>query len=436
MPPMSSSSWSDSSRPSVPSSTTYPPISSEIRPDHLQPLHHGGHVPDGDQVLDLERRQRPADLVQARLVPLERRQGLVRAGQDGVGVLQHVPQAADVQRDDPHRLAHRDDREAGLLRDALGGAVPRAGLRGLDGRVRQQLDGGPQDPGGVLVEHDGAVHLGQLAQPGRGELDVEHEPAGADRLDGPVEAEDHERAGATAQDALQTVPQLAARGDGGERGPQQVVGREGGGGHGADPTRGDRHDGGRRTSRQVVGEPSAPSDVAACRGSGGGGGPTDGAVVARTASSRFATSTTTIPSGPSPGSTEPVGTTARVNPSRAASASRRPTPCDRADLAGEADLAERDQVGHERLVLARADRGERDREVGRGLEHAPAADRRDVDVLVAETQTGAALEHGEDHGQPARVDAARRASRVRGRARRDQRLQLDRQRDDGRRASP
>ena len=37
--------------------------------------------------------------------------------------------------------------------------------------------------GAVAVEDDRAVHLGQLAQPGGGELDVEREAAGAHGLD-------------------------------------------------------------------------------------------------------------------------------------------------------------------------------------------------------------------------------------------------------------
>ena len=68
-----------------------------------------------------------------------------------------------------------------------------------------------------------AVHLGQLAQPGGGELDVEREAAGADGLDDPVVAEHDEGAGAAAQDPLEAVAQLGARRDGGERRPQQLV---------------------------------------------------------------------------------------------------------------------------------------------------------------------------------------------------------------------
>ena len=49
---------------------------------HLEALQHAGDVADGDEVLDLERRQRAGDLVEARLVALEGLQGLVGPGQD------------------------------------------------------------------------------------------------------------------------------------------------------------------------------------------------------------------------------------------------------------------------------------------------------------------------------------------------------------------
>ena len=150
---------------------------------HLQPLHHRDRVADGDQVLDLQRGQRAGDLVQPQLVALQRGQRLVGPGQDRRRVVEDVPLAVDVEADDAHRLADRDDRVAGLLGDPLGGAVPGAGLLGRDGRVGHQVHGGPDDPGAVAGQHDGAVHLAQLAQPGRGELDVEREAAGAERLD-------------------------------------------------------------------------------------------------------------------------------------------------------------------------------------------------------------------------------------------------------------
>ena len=73
--------------------------------------------------------------------------------------------------------------------------------------VGDQLHARPHDLGDVPVEDQRAVELAQLAQPGRGELDVQDEAAGAQRLDGPVHAEDDEPAGVAAEDPLQAVTQ-------------------------------------------------------------------------------------------------------------------------------------------------------------------------------------------------------------------------------------
>ena len=175
--------------------------------DHLEALRDDGDVADGDQVLDLQRREGRGDLVEAQLVALEGRQRLVGAGEDLAGVLEHVPGLADVRRDDLHRLRHRDHREAGLPGDPVGGAVPGAGLLGGDRVVGHQVHGRAVDAGDVLVDDDRAVHLGQLAQAGGGERHVEGEAAGRDRLDDLVVAEHDQRAGAAAQDALEPVAQ-------------------------------------------------------------------------------------------------------------------------------------------------------------------------------------------------------------------------------------
>ena len=145
--------------------------------DHLHELEHRGDVAYGDEVLDLQGVQAGGGLIETGLVALKGGQGLVGAGQDRLAGLQDVTLAVHVQGDDPHRLAHGDDWVAGLAGHALGGAVAHARLRGLDRGVGQELDVGAPDPGGVHVDDDAAVHLGQLAQAGRGELDVEVEAA-------------------------------------------------------------------------------------------------------------------------------------------------------------------------------------------------------------------------------------------------------------------
>jgi hypothetical protein len=109
--------------------------------------------------------------------------------------------------------------------------VARPGLGRLDEGVREELHGRPQDAVRLAVEDDGAVHLRELAQTGRRELDVQHEAAGADGLDGGVEAEDDERAGAAAEDAFEPVTELGARGHGGQGLAEEFVDVRGGVGH-------------------------------------------------------------------------------------------------------------------------------------------------------------------------------------------------------------
>ena len=184
--------------------------------DHLEALRDDGDVAHRDEVLDLEGGQGRGDLVEAQLVALEGGEGLVGAGEDLAGVLEDVADLADVGRDDLHRLRHRDDGVARLLGDALGGAVPGAGLLGGDRVVGHQVDRGPVDAGDVLVDDDRAVHLGQLAQAGGGERDVEGEAAGRDGLDDPVEAQDDQGAGAATEDAFEPVAQGRARCDRGQ----------------------------------------------------------------------------------------------------------------------------------------------------------------------------------------------------------------------------
>ena len=144
-PAISSSSCSASSRPSVPSSTTWPVTSSAIRRTISSRCGDQGDVADGDEVLDLQRGQRARHLVQARLVPLEGGDGLVGAGEQFAGAAEDVAALAEVEADDPHRLRHRDDRVAGLAGDPLRGAVPGAGLLGRDGRVGHQVGRRPHD---------------------------------------------------------------------------------------------------------------------------------------------------------------------------------------------------------------------------------------------------------------------------------------------------
>jgi hypothetical protein len=91
--------------------------------------------------------------------------------------------------------------------------VPGARLVGRYARVGDQLDGCAHDRPRGTVEHDRAVHLGQLAQPCGRELGVQLESAGTQVGNGLVEAEHDERARAAPQYPLEAVPQGRARRD-------------------------------------------------------------------------------------------------------------------------------------------------------------------------------------------------------------------------------
>jgi hypothetical protein len=83
---------------------------------------------------------------------------------------------------------------------------------GFDAGVRHELDGRPEDVAGVPVADDGAVHLGQFAQPRWREVDADVEAARTDGVDGPVRAQHDQCAGASAENAFQAVPQRGPRG--------------------------------------------------------------------------------------------------------------------------------------------------------------------------------------------------------------------------------
>jgi len=81
-------------------------------------------------------------------------------------------------------MAHRDHRVTGLQAGAFGRAVPGARFHRRDGGIRGELHVGAQNPGGVVVEDDSAVHLAQLPQPGGGELHIQPEASIAKIFDG------------------------------------------------------------------------------------------------------------------------------------------------------------------------------------------------------------------------------------------------------------
>ena len=141
---------------------------------------------------------------------------MVGPRQDGAGVFEHVANVADVDRNDLHRLRHRNDWEVGLFGHAIGSAVSGAGLFRGDVGVGHQVGGSANDAAAVALQDDCAVHFGQLAKSGGGERDIEVEPARCHRFDHFVVAHHDQRTSAPTQDALKPVSQGGAgrnRGD-------------------------------------------------------------------------------------------------------------------------------------------------------------------------------------------------------------------------------
>ena len=79
------------------------------------------------------------------------------------------------------------------------------------------------------------------------------------------------------------------------------------------------------------------------------------------------------------------------------------------DLAAEAHLAEHDQIGRQGPVGHRRGQGQRQGQVGGGLEHPDAADGRGEDVGARHRHPGPLLEHGQQQRQATAVDALGRA---------------------------
>ena len=137
--------------------------------------------------------------------------------------------AAEVHRDDAHLLRHREHRHFDLAGDALGGAVPGAGLGGGDVGVGNEVNVGAGDTRPVGGEDDRAVHLGQLGEPLRREFGVEQKPAGADVEHLGLVADDDQRAHLRLQDAVDAFAQRRAGRDQPQR---SVEGFRSGLGHG------------------------------------------------------------------------------------------------------------------------------------------------------------------------------------------------------------
>ncbi len=143
----------------------------------LGPLEDREDVVEGRRAGHLDGGQPGGDAVEAEPVLLHRREALVGLAEHRRDVLEDVLDAAEVDRDDVAPGGDRDHERVRLLRDALGGPVPRPRLRGVDRRVRHQLDVRPGDLPRLRIEDDRAVHLRHLVDQPRRVVDVELEAA-------------------------------------------------------------------------------------------------------------------------------------------------------------------------------------------------------------------------------------------------------------------
>ncbi len=103
-----------------------------------------------------------------------------------------------------------DHERVRLLGDALGGAVPGAGLVREDRRIGHQLHVRHRDLRGVRVEDDRPVHLRDLVEERGGVVDVELDPAGVQEAEVLGLADHDQTARARMQDALDALPQRGA----------------------------------------------------------------------------------------------------------------------------------------------------------------------------------------------------------------------------------
>ncbi len=188
-------------------------------------------IGDPDRVLegadsadDLPQRHCPIVLVHGeapRLLPeppgelLERRDGRVGLREGDPDVLEDVrPVDALVQAHHPPPLGDRDDEAPRLLRGSVGCYVAHPRLVGLQARVGAELDVGVVDNGHVGGDQDRAVHLRQLVEAHRRELEPDLHPPGDDsKAFEPLwVGHDYERAVVRPHHVLYGLPEIRAWG--------------------------------------------------------------------------------------------------------------------------------------------------------------------------------------------------------------------------------
>ena len=289
------------------------------------------------------------------------------------------------------------------------------------GVVGHQVHGGPVDPGDVAVEDDRAVHLGQLAQAGGGERDVEGEAAGGDRLDGLVVAEHDQGAGAAAQDPLEPVAQGGAGRDATPASRAGAASRP----SGRWPPRRSLRLAAASVGRAVsLGEARSGARVRRPRSASGaqsGSRASEPRSSSRSADAMSGTSTTRMPS-------TVARATGRRSPARSAGHDRAPEaragPPRRAAAAGRAPGAARRPGRSRRSPPRRAAAAVRwsaeasaiatARSLAGSVSRAPPTVEAKTS-WVCSRMPAVLLEHGEDHRDPRAVEPGRRTPRALGR---------------------
>ena len=190
---------------------------------HLARLEHRHDVAHRDRVLHLEPGQRRQGVVVAGAEALQGGQRLARAVDEPAGRLRRVLAVVAVHRNGRHRLGDGDHRHVDGAGHPLGRAVARAGLRGGDGGLGDEVHVGPGDARGVGGQDDGAVHLGQLGQALGRVLRIEQEAARADGEDGGVVADQDQRPVLGLQYPVEALAEPGARRDHRQRVVQRLA---------------------------------------------------------------------------------------------------------------------------------------------------------------------------------------------------------------------
>ena len=180
---------------------------------HLRPLQHHEDVVQDDGVLELERGQTREYLLESLPIRLERRQRLVRLGEDfrdGLELVAHRPRE---DGDGRALLRDGDHKRAGLLRDAFRSAMARTGLTRRDRRVRHELHVRVGELRELGIDDDRAVHLRELVEELRRKREIELHAARVQERKLPGISDHDQRALVRANDVIDRLPEVRTGSD-------------------------------------------------------------------------------------------------------------------------------------------------------------------------------------------------------------------------------